>query len=286
MSADTSDMSADTSVAPLTRRVAAQVLDLPLFARWPVSCSTAARSTDAATPIQGGNNMQAQPMTETPALRELHEHCTRIRQLLAAGNAGCHEIGVRYNYAVENKLAEKAGYKSAPEFFSQQIKDLSRSTLAMYGAVAKSFTAENCGRYGMSALNLLSVYAEASGSELDTNDPGTMLVEVPDESGEVDTKFFGDCTVAELRKALQRLRKPTSSKPLPTDTLARVEQCRNAWAAHFPEKAGVRMEVANRKGKPVVSLKGLTLEQLEQLTAMLSPSLLPARGASQLQARG
>jgi hypothetical protein len=230
--------------------------------------------------------MQAQQTKDTSTLRELHEHCTRIRQLLAAGNIHCHEIGVRYNHVVENKLAESAGYKNAPEFFTQQIKELSRATLAMYGAVAKQFTAEMCGRYGMSALSLLITYSEATGAELDTNDPSTMLVEVPDEHGEVDTKFFGECTVADLRKALQRLRRPTSSKPLPSDTLARVEQCRTAWAGYFPEKASVRLEVTNRKGKPVLSLKGLSLEQMEQLTALLIPSLLPARGVSQLQARG
>lgn len=113
-----------------------------------------------------------------------------------------------------------------------------------------------------------------------------MLVEVPDDTGAVNTKFFGECTVADLRKALQRLRKPTSSKPLPGDTLARVEKCRNAWAAYFPEKADIRLEVTNRKGKAMLSLKGVSLEQMEQLTALLVPSLLPARIPSQLQARG
>ena len=93
-------------------------------------------------------------------------------------------------------------------------------------------------------------------------------------------------TVEELRKALQRLRRPTSSKPLPADTLARVEQCRNTFKARFPEKAGVRLEVSNQKGKAVLSLKGLTLEQLEQLTALLVPGVLPARAVSQHQARG
>jgi hypothetical protein len=230
--------------------------------------------------------MQAQPMTETPELRELHEHCTRIRQLLAAGNSNCHEIGVRYNHAVQNKLAEKAGYKNAPEFFSQQLKELSRATLSMYGAVAEHFSAESCGQYGMSALSLLITYSEAAGVELDTHDPSTMLVEVPNDSGVVDTKFFGECTVADLRKALQRLRKPTSSKPLPSDTVARVEQCRNAWAAWFPQNAGVRLEVTNRKGKAVLSLKGVSLEQMEQLTALLVPPMLPARGIGQFQARG
>lgn len=230
--------------------------------------------------------MQAQPTTETPELRELHEHCTRIRQLLAAGHANCHEIGVRYNHAVKNKLAETAGYKNAPEFFCKQLKELSRSTLILYGAVAEVFTAEMCGRYGMSALKLLITYSEAADCELDSADPSTMLVEVPDEHGEVDTKFFGDCSVADLRKALQRLRKPTASKPLPTDTRARAKQCRTFWEAWFPEKAGVRVLVSNQKGKAVMSLKDIPLEQMEQLTALLVPSLLPARGVSQLQARG
>ncbi|HVG58550.1 MAG TPA: hypothetical protein VNA24_08340 [Hyalangium sp.] len=230
--------------------------------------------------------MQAQPTTDTPELRELHEHCTRIRQLLAAGHANCHEIGVRYNHAVENKLAEKAGYKNAPEFFCQQLKELSRATLVAYGTVAKEFTAEMCGRYGVTTLKLLITYAEASGSELDTNDPGTMLVEVPNEHGEVDTRFFGECTVTDLRKALQRLRRPTSSKPLPADTRSRAEQCRTLWSAYFPEKLGVRVEVSNRKGKAVMSLKDIPLEQLEQLTALLAPTLQPARVPSQLQARG
>jgi hypothetical protein len=223
--------------------------------------------------------MQAQPNTETPELRELHAHCTRIRQLLAAGNSNCHEIGVRYNQVVEHKLAEKAGYKNAPEFFSQQLKELSRATLAMYGAVAAVFSAEACAQYGMSALSLLITYAEAAGCELDANDPSTMLVEVPGDGGAVDTKFFGECTVADLRKALQRLRKPTSSKPLPGDTLARAERCRNACAAYFPEKAGVRVEVSNRRGKAFISLKLVPLEQMEQLAALLSSTQRPARAA-------
>ncbi len=113
-----------------------------------------------------------------------------------------------------------------------------------------------------------------------------MLVEVPDEHGVVDTKFFGDCTVADLRKALQRLRKPTSSKPLPNDTRARAEQCRTFWEAYFPEKTGVRVLVSNHKGKAVLSLKDIPLELMEQITALLGPTLQPARAPSQLQARG
>jgi hypothetical protein len=229
--------------------------------------------------------MQARLTTDSPELRELHEHCTRIRQLLAAGQANCHEIGVRYNHAVKNKLAEKAGFKNAPEFFCQQIKELSRASLVLYGAVAEVFTADMCGRYGMAALRLLMTYSEAAGCELDTNDPSTMLVEVPDATGEVTPKFFGECTVEDLRKALRRLRKPTSSKPLPPDTQSRAEQCRTFWEAYFPEKAGVRVELGNHKGKAVMSLKDIPLEQLEQLTALLGPSLRPAPNPRPLEIR-
>jgi hypothetical protein len=215
----------------------------------------------------------------TPTSQELFERCTQIRQLIAAGNVNCHQIGGHYNYVVDNELAEKAGYKNAPEFFSQQLKELSRSTLAMYGAVARAFTEGACGQYGMNALNLLMVYAEAAQSELDTNDPSTMLILVPGENGEVAEQFFGETTVADLRKAIQRLRRPTSSAPLPADALARVEQCRTAWSGYFPAQAGVRFEVRNRKGKPVLSLKDIPLAQFEQLTALLGTDLRRVRAA-------
>src|SRR6185503_14316625 len=107
-------------------------------------------------PHNRGETTMASP-SNAPAQtsQELFERCTQIRQLMAAGNVNCHQIGRHYNYVVDNELAEKAGYKNAPEFFSQQLKELSRSTLAMYGAVARVFTEGTCGQYGMNALNLL-----------------------------------------------------------------------------------------------------------------------------------
>jgi hypothetical protein len=84
-----------------------------------------------------------------------------------AGNANCYQIGISYNRAVDNELAEKAGYKNAPAYFCEHIRELSRTSLVTYGAVARVFSEEACGQYGMSALNLLMVYAEAAGGELD-----------------------------------------------------------------------------------------------------------------------
>ncbi len=149
----------------------------------------------------------------------------------------------------------------------------------MYGAVARDFTEQVCVQYGVNALNQLLVYAEAAGAELETKDPGTQIIQVPDAKGELHEKLFAECTVAELRKAIQRLRRPTSGAPLPPDIAARAQQCGNAWTSYLPKTAGIRVEVRNRKGKAVLSLKDIPLEQMEQLTALLGTSLRPARAA-------
>ncbi len=231
---------------------------------------------EAATP-EAATPKTATPNEQAAALEQLQALCAQMRQLLAAGNVNCHRIGALYNIAVKEKLAEKAKCRTASAYFSKNIKALSKATLVMYGIVAKEFNEETCAQYGVTALSLLLTYAEASKTEVDANDPSTVVIAVPDPNGVVDEKFFGECTVADLRKALQRLRKPTSSAPLPADTLARVEQCRTVWMGYFPEKAGVELVASNRKGKAVISMKGIPLEQWEQLTALLGNSLQAAR---------
>jgi hypothetical protein len=228
--------------------------------------------------------METQTETEQEkALKELGELCTQIRQFMSAGNVNCHAIGRVYNYAVSKKLAETAKQKNAQVYFSKNIKDLSRATLVMYGAVAREFEASVCAQHGMTALSLLLTYAEASKTVLDHNDPSTTLIDVPDATGEVEQKFFGECSVAELRKALLRLRKPTSSAPLPSEIMARVQQCTAIMTAFFPEKAGVEMLVHNRKGKAAISLKEIPLEQFEQLSALVSAHLRPAEAQPELR---
>jgi hypothetical protein len=59
-------------------------------------------------------------------------------QLMMGGNSHHHRMGQYYNYTVDNRLAEKAGYKDAKDYFSKHLADLSQSSLTMYGAVAKA----------------------------------------------------------------------------------------------------------------------------------------------------
>ena len=217
--------------------------------------------------------------TRSVASQELYERCNSIRNLMASAGANCHAIGLEYNYIVDNKLAEQAGFKNAHDFLTQQIKELSRTTLVTYGAVARSFSPEVCGRFGVTLLNLLLVYVEASGSQMDANEPGTLIVQVPSDSGSLEDKFFAECSVLELRKAIQRLRRPTSSAPLPPDVQARAQQCSKALTASFPKDAAVRVQVSNRRGEAVLSLNDVPLELAEQLTALLANGLQKARAA-------
>jgi hypothetical protein len=198
-------------------------------------------------------------------------------QLLREENSHQHRMGQYYNYVVDNRLAEKAGYKDARDYFSQHLADLSQPALSMYGAVAKAFSEPVTKRFGVTCLSLLLTYKEAADIEVDHEDPGGTLIEVPDDKGLVASKPFGECSVDQMRRALQRKRKPASSKPLPPEAEMLAEQYREAAAGRFPKGARVKVLVRNEKGKAVLDFKGIPLEQVNQLVAVLTGELPPVR---------
>jgi hypothetical protein len=193
-------------------------------------------------------------------------------QLLAAEDTNHHRMGQFYNYVVQNKLAEKAGHKDAREYFSKHLSDVSQATLTTYGAVADAFTEAVCGRFGVTCLYLLLIYKEAVDLEVSHEEPGGTLIEVPGENGQVTATPFSECTVEQMRKALQRKRKPASSKPLPAQDVARAEQYRVAVTGRFEKGDPVRVQVRNHKGKAVIDFKGIPLAQVSKLVEGLSAS--------------
>ncbi|WP_044199040.1 hypothetical protein, partial [Hyalangium minutum] len=155
------------------------------------------------------------------------------------------------------------------------LADLSLPTLKVYGTVAENFSEPVARRFGVTCLSVLLTYAEAAGLELNHEDPGPTPIEVPDENGNVTEQPFGACSVDQMRRALQRKRRPTSSKPLPPEKVALAEQYSEAVAQRFPKGKGtlVKLALRNQKGRAVVDIKGIPLEQLlllaEALTAQL-----------------
>jgi hypothetical protein len=190
-------------------------------------------------------------------------------ELLAQESTHHHRMGVLYNHVVDNKLADNTPYKTAQGFFAAHFKDLSRATLASYGLVARNFTEEVCGLFGATRLSLLLTYKEVAKIQLNNAEPGGTLIEVPDDNGVVQHKLFSECSVVDMRKALQRKRRPTSSEPVPAEDLALVEQYRKVVTDRFPTGSQVRVSVRNISGKAAISFKDIPLTQVDSLTEAL-----------------
>jgi hypothetical protein len=190
--------------------------------------------------------------------------------LMAQEHINHHQMGQLYNYVVDNKLPEKAGYEDAKAWFREHLVDLSQTTLTVYGAVAKSFSESVAQRFGVTCLSLLLTYKEAADLEVNHEEPGGTLIEVPQANGQVVNKAFSQCSVDELRRAIQRKRKPSSSKPLPPEVVARADQYREAVTGRFPKGVLVKVAVRNEKGRAVLDFKGIPVELVDTLIEALS----------------
>jgi hypothetical protein len=215
--------------------------------------------------------------TDFPEDTTLEQFKDEMLGLTAQENTNHYRMGQIYNCIRDRKLAEKAGYKDSKEFFSKYFADLSQATLAQYGSVAESFTEPLSRRFGVTCLYLLLIYKEAADIQINHEEPGDTAIEVPDEKGHVSTLPFKACTVDQMRQAIRRKRKPSSSKPLPPEVEARAEKYCEAVMARFPKGKGtyVKVGVRNEKGKAVLDFKGIPLEQVHQLVEALAAELSP-----------
>lgn len=189
--------------------------------------------------------------------------------LMAHESTNHHRMGQLYNYIVEKRLAEKAGYKDARDYLGKHLADLSQSALTMYGAVAEAFREPVARRFGVTCLYLLLTYKEVADLELNHEDPGGTLIEVPGADGQVTTRPFSACSVGQLREALRRKRKPASSKPLPAEAVALADHYRDTMKDWFPKGVRVKVLLRNQKGKAVLDIKGIPLEEVSQLAEAL-----------------
>ncbi len=200
--------------------------------------------------------------------------------LMADEHINHHRMGVLYNYVVDKKLAELAGYKNARDWFSQNLRDLSQTTLTTYGTVAHQFSEDIARRFGVTCLSLLLVYKELAGLKVDHEAPGAAPIDVPDSKGVVTSKPFSACSVDELRRAIQAKRKPTSSKPLPPEAVELADQVSKAVASRFQKGDPVKVQLRNHQGTAVLDFRGIPLEKLAKLVEALmadEPLTLTAR---------
>lgn len=192
-----------------------------------------------------------------------------LLSLMADESGNHHRMGLLYNYTVRQRLAEKAGFKDAREFLSKHLAELSQASLSMYGAVAEGFSEAVTRRFGVTSLYLLLIYKEAANVEVNHEDPSGTLIQVPQADGQVSAQPFSECSVDQMRKALQLKRKPGSSQPVPPEATARAEQLQAAVTARFAKGVPVKVTARNYKGKALLDIKGIPWEQVEQLIQAL-----------------
>ncbi len=195
---------------------------------------------------------------------------------LAEGNAGHYKIGRLYNYAVANGLAEKNGYSSAQDYFSQQITELAQATLSRYGTVARHFSEDSCRKYGVVKLSTLLTYANLPPSiPLEPGEPGSILIDVPpEEAGAMVTKPFVECSAEELKRAVKHKRQPAGNT-LPASDAARVQFLRDSFSRYFAQGARVQLKTSLQRGKTLLTIQGVPLEQVERLMEALLDGLQP-----------
>ncbi|MDY7228139.1 hypothetical protein [Hyalangium rubrum] len=192
-----------------------------------------------------------------------------LLKLLGEETANHYRMGQLYNYVVAHQLAEAAEYKNAQEYFSKNVREVSLSALSMYGAVAHAFTLVHCNHFGVTRLYLLLTYKVAAGIKVNHEEPGTTSIEVPGKNGTVTSNLFAECSVADMRKSIQRRRKPASSKPLPPADLVLADRYLNAVTGNFAKGEPIRVQVRNHEGRTVLDFRGIPLEQLDKLIKAL-----------------
>jgi hypothetical protein len=200
-----------------------------------------------------------------------------MRQLTKDESLNHFLMGQLYNYVLDSQLLTGTNHKTAADFFSQNIEEVSRAALVMYGTVARNFTQEACAQFGITRLRLLLTYKVAAKLELNAADPGPTPIQVPDGSGGVKPKPFADCGVEELRKALAHLRKPAGDEPVSAETLALVDGYREAVVSRFAQGTPVRVQLRTYQGKVLVDFAGIPVEQVDKLTEALLDQLYPVR---------
>ena len=214
------------------------------------------------------------PDPDRMTLEQCHDS---ILQGLMQGTAGHYRIGQLYNRMVANRLAVNRGYRTTREYFRRHVRVLSHRALTMYGAVAHAFELPVCEKYGMASLGALLEYlrlAHIGIWKIDRKEPGPTPIEIPRRGGLSLTKPFSDCTLEDLRTAIQGRRAwPGHGKLEPEETP--VERYLETLRHHFKDNAQfppkMDAEVNNRRVH--LRIRHLRVWELERLSEALKPTL-------------
>lgn len=217
-----------------------------------------------------GSEMTAVPST-------LAEARVMILKHEAQANAEHYHIGRIFNHVVDQGLAGARTEESARRYLSSWLKAFSGSVLAEFGMVAREFPEAVCRKYGMRSLRLLLAYARKRKVSVSGTDPGLLLIRVPGADGPSPQKPFARCTRDELGRSLTGAPPPASDSGEASRTELRCLQLlRDGLIRRFGEAAPIA-DARVRQGELQISLRHLTVDELEGVAESIRESLEPLR---------
>jgi hypothetical protein len=206
-----------------------------------------------------------------PAVTTAAQEKDRILELLSQGEDLHWQIGVHYNTIVDRGLAQAAGYKTAQEFFAEELKAISQATLSLYGAVAKAFSEADAKKHGTTRLGHLLTY-ESLTHTAPAQDVGETVVLVPArDGGPAQPRRFADCSVADLVAAIKAQRTPPT--PVPAEDAQKVERMKAALVLALGEHHIVAVAAKMCGRAAVLSIEGVPMAQAATVLDALKTAL-------------
>ena len=217
--------------------------------------------------------------TDPAAEVALEKQKNAILDLFREGQAAQWSIGEHYNLIVDKKLAEKAGYKRARDFFAAQLKAVPQATLSSYGRVARSFSRELTVKYGMTKLSLLLRLRQLTNEGPLQGDPGPIEIEFPAADDSMQRKPFAQASTRELSRAIGHLRKPKppADQPVPPLDLRILDALRQVIDEFYGPSFGVRIKTFVLNGAACFALLNLPVGRMNAVFDALSRAELKER---------
>ena len=199
-------------------------------------------------------------------------------------------MGLLHNYLADSNLLEGTEYKNAVDFLCSHVEEVSRSALLDYAAVARVFPEKVAIQYGIYRLRMLLTYKDATKMELPPEEPGLVVIQVPDKKGQVGLKLFENCSLEDMRQALKHLRDSIPGTPFPPEDRAVVDGYREAIMRTLPKGTPVRVLLDRHNEASVMEIRYIPLTQVDKLIeALLSQysaaSMMPVAAKKKEQAR-
>lgn len=262
---------------------------MPTSKRPPATAATKKRSTNAKAPGESrraktptsaktaktakstGRKKAAGPAPDPILKARFEAEMARYRKARDEELAGWDERYEALDAIIGNGLYVAAGYKTARAFLGAEAPDQDERTIKSYCRVARHFDPADEKKYGVSRLEALLDYLEATGGLSDDVKvhPDRQQVRVPGGKGktaELRRVAFADTTVADLRAATRAARGAagkTGQKASPLEKAIRA----------LLTKAGLP-RVGLRVRKDVVDFTGVAMDDLQRLGAALAKAKL------------